>query len=357
MKIRHITFTPYELPFKTPLITSRGVTTRRKGFLVKLQSNRDTIGMGEVAPLAEYGTESIDEAAHELERLTAMTSFPSWPDSLESLNAWSEKVKLQAERTPAVRFGIESALLAGICQDQELRLEEFLCEDRVEKVHVNALLSGKNEEEIIASAKEACANGFRTLKVKIGIKSVTADVNLLKDLRALCSEQKLRVDVNGAWSLEQALQFAEQALPYKLEYIEDPLAKERLADLKTLHRQSKIPIAVDEGARSATEVKQLINGDMCDIIVLKPTAIGSYAELEDIFFCKGSEGIVVSSLMESSVGLSYLTACAAAFGSMQAAHGLSTALYLSRDTLKQPLIPERGRLSVPDVREIPSLRK
>jgi hypothetical protein len=52
-----------------------------------------------------------------------------------------------------------------------------------------------------------------------------------------------------------------------------------------------------------------------------------------------------------------LTACAAAFGSMQAAHGLSTALYLSRDTLKQPLIPERGRLSVPDVREIPSLRK
>jgi o-succinylbenzoate synthase len=355
MKIKSLSYRPFEVTFKTPLITSRGVFTSRRGFLITAQSDKGVLGVGEVAPFTEFGTETLDAAEKELQRLCGLTNFPKWPEGLETLDKCMQKLKLDTAKTPATRIGIESALLAGFCREQEIRLEQLLCQDVVERVPVNALLSGQTGDEILASALQARQEGYRTFKLKIGMRKVEDDIDLLRSVRQRYPEHNLRADANGAWTLEQALQFFDLAPKLRLEYVEDPLPRDHLSDLKTLRKQTRIPIAIDEGARSANDVDILLLENLCEVLVIKPMAIGSYQILENIAFNFNAERVVISSLMESGVGLSYIAVCAAAYGSVKAAHGVGTTSHLTNDTLREPLIPERGRMTVPDVTMLPEL--
>jgi O-succinylbenzoate synthase len=101
-------------------------------------------------------------------------------------------------------------------------------------------------------------------------------------------------------------------------------------------------------------VEEVLAKDLCDVIVLKPSAIGSYEALRRIRENARGMKIVISSMFESSIGLSYVAACAAACGD-RVAHGLSTSGFFQNDMLRRSLVPYGGRITVPDVSTLAEL--
>lgn len=210
-----------------------------------------------------------------------------------------------------------------------------------------------------AAADLARRHGCRTAKVKVGgPRGGTADPATV--LRADCARVeavaaalgrggKVRVDANGAWDPDAAVaavialdSAARAGGAAGLEYVEQPCATvEGLADVR---RRVSVPIAADESIRLTGDVAAVLRAQAADLLVLKPSTMGG---------ARGTLGIaercglpvVVSSAMESSVGLRAALAAALALPDQPYAHGLGTGTLLATDTVADPLLPVGGRLA------------
>jgi len=334
--LHHLTFAPYELRFRHPLHTARKVLHLRRGFIIALHSNSG-VAVGEVAPLPEFGTETLDEARGELERLT---------DVFEKRNVTPPYPPAEAEgyaRFPATRFGIESAMmvLGGKTQDEGQR----------QSILVNALIGGETVEDAVEAGRKAVESGYGTLKVKVGTRRIRSDIEIFRVLRREFPQIILRADANGAWPFDEARQFAHGVTACALQYIEDPLADPDTESLTIFRRNCEVPLACDEMARSPEDVAEVIEHRLCDVLVLKPAVIGSPRVLKELSVRAKAAGIavVITSLLESSIGLSYVAHAAAECGTPELAHGLGTAELLENDTVTRPLRPVRGMLTLPDL--------
>ncbi len=192
------------------------------------------------------------------------------------------------------------------------------------------------------------AAGCTTAKVKVAQAGQTLrdEIARLEAVRAaLGPAGKIRIDANAAWTLDEAL----QRLPLLdraaggLEYAEQPVAS--MTDLAQLRRRQNVPIAADESIRRADDPLRVIRAEAADIAVLKVQPLGGVrrslqiAEQIDI-------PVVVSSALETSVGLAAGVALAAALPDLPYACGLGTASLLNDDVVTAPLLPVDGMLQV-----------
>lgn len=203
-----------------------------------------------------------------------------------------------------------------------------------------------------AAPAHALANGCRTAKVKVGGRdsSLTDDVARVAAVaRALGPGGKVRVDANGAWDVDvaqRALRELDAAVRDAglggLEYAEQPCAS--VEELATLRRRTPVPIAADESVRIPGDVDDVLRLDAADIVVLKAAPLGGVRACLELAE-RAARPVVVSSAMESSVGLAAGLALALALPEQTHAHGLGTGALLAADTVARPLIPRDGRLS------------
>jgi L-Ala-D/L-Glu epimerase len=352
MNLTRVTFTSCVLPFRRPLATARGALTSRRIILIAITDDEGHIGIGEAAPLPDFGTENFDRAWHILGEFTAQSHFAPVPAALSELAAWREQAGVSDKQTPALSFGIEAALASLLAQRAGLSLSKILNPSALAIVRVNAVIGGGTTEEALHSTHLAAAEGFDTFKIKTGARSVRGDIETLRTLHKEFPEFSLRVDANSAWDLDEARQFAHGTAACDLEFIEDPLKDRSIETLRVLRKGTEVPIALDECARRPEELHVFMEQELCDVVMLKPAAVGSFAALESIA-AEARERhveVVLSSLFESSIGLAYAATCAAALGSIKFAHGLGTAGLLATDVLPEPLLHERGVLAVPDIR-------
>ena len=162
---------------------------------------------------------------------------------------------------------------------------------------------------------------------------------------------KVRIDVNGAWDLDFAVRAikeldaaARDGGAQGLEYVEQPCASiEELAALRR-RRSTNTLIAADESIRLTGDIDAVVRADAADILVLKPSPLGGARAVVEIAQ-RYDLPVVVSSAMESSVGLASALAAALALPDRGFAHGLGTGALLASDTVTQPLVPVAGRLA------------
>ncbi len=206
-----------------------------------------------------------------------------------------------------------------------------------------------------AVAAFATAHGCRTAKVKVGGPGTTAAEDEARVEAAAAAlavggvDGRVRVDANGAWDVDEALanirrlDLAARAggLP-GLEYVEQPCA--RVEDLAAVRRRSPVPIAADESVRIPGDVEDIVRLDAVDIVVLKANPLGGVRACLRLAERVGRP-VVVSSAMESSVGLRAGVALACALPGQPYAHGLGTGALLGTDTVERTLVPQDGRLS------------
>ncbi|WP_439117225.1 o-succinylbenzoate synthase [Nocardioides oceani] len=192
------------------------------------------------------------------------------------------------------------------------------------------------------------AGGCATAKVKVAEpgQSLAEDQARVEAVRdALGAAGKVRIDVNGLWSVEQAL----ERLPVLdraaggLEYVEQPCAT--VEELAAVRRAVDVPVAADESIRRAADPYRVRDLEAADVAVLKVQPLGGVRACLRIAEDIGLP-VVVSSALESSVGLAAGVALAAALPELPHACGLATAQLLAADTSAEPLLPVAGELPV-----------
>ncbi|WP_169164394.1 o-succinylbenzoate synthase [Cellulomonas taurus] len=198
------------------------------------------------------------------------------------------------------------------------------------------------------------SGGCRTAKVKVAEPGQTAaqEADRLAAVReALGPEGAIRVDANGGWDVDTAidrLRLLDRAAG-GLEYAEQPVAT--VPDLARVRRAVQVPIAADESIRRAEDPFAVVRAEAADIVVLKVQPIGGVRACLDLAEQIGLP-VVVSSAIESSVGLAAGVALAAALPELPYACGLATAQLLTDDVTAHPLLPVDGALDVAAARSL-----
>jgi len=210
-------------------------------------------------------------------------------------------------------------------------------------VGVNATIPAVDPQ---AAHDIAARSGCRTAKVKVaepgqGERDDIERVAAVRD--ALGPAGRIRVDANGGWDTEQAASMLRQLARYGLEYAEQPCAT--LDELARLRRLVDVPLAADESIRKASDPLAVRAAGAADIVVLKVAPLGGVRQALRVAAECGLP-VVVSSAVESSVGLAAGVALAAALPELRYACGLGTMQLLARDVTSRPLLPEGGMLAV-----------
>ena len=217
-----------------------------------------------------------------------------------------------------------------------------------DQVEINATLPNVKVNEV----KELLAgfNGCNTIKIKIN--DFETDQALLIECLKEIPKAKFRLDVNGGWALEEAIanvQSYEKAFGSLIEYIEQPCTD--FADLNSLRNSTGIKIAVDESIRKYLAGDLARIKEVADIAIIKwaPTG-GIVAALEVIE--KIGLPVVISSALDSSVGISHGLSLAEAIPNLYGACGLGTVCLFEGDVTSNPLMPINGiiknRKVIPD---------
>ncbi len=213
-------------------------------------------------------------------------------------------------------------------------------------VPVNVTVPAVDPEN--AAAIVRAGNGCRTAKVKVAEQGQTladAEARLEAVRDALGPDGQIRVDANGGWSVDEAVSAVAvlDRAAGGLEYVEQPCAT--VEELAAVRRRVDVPVAADESIRRAEDPYRVRDLEAADVAVLKVQPLGGVRACLRIAEDIGLP-VVVSSALETSVGIAAGVALAAALPELPFACGLATVQLLTDDVATSPLLPVNGELPV-----------
>lgn len=343
---------PFALPLASPLETARGTITERDGFVVRLVVD-GTAGVGEAAPLPGW-TESLDACEAALDTVAAGDGPPS-VDHRALVDA------------PAARHAVTSAVLDARAREADEPLYRMLAADGdrppgtapVTSVPVNATVGDGDPDETADTAAAAVADGFGTVKLKVGARAVAADAERVAAIRRRCPDVTLRADANGGWNPDEAERALAAFAAHDVAYVEQPLAADATTEGGTRRdlsahaalRGAGVGIALDESlAVGEAPVTAALDADAADALVLKPMALGGPDRAVAAAREARAAGVeaVVTTTIDGALARATAVHAAAAIPDVSAC-GLATGDRLARDLLDADPAPvSAGHVRVPD---------
>ena len=207
-------------------------------------------------------------------------------------------------------------------------------------INVNGTIPAINDEEEISKIVELFP-GVKSFKIKVG-DDTDLDLARINRVRSLRPDSAIRVDVNGAWTVEQAVSFLK--LAGELEYIEQPCAS--IEELRELKKRIDTKIAGDEVLRKATDPFALDLSGAVDILMLKVQPLGGIKRTHDLID-HHQLPVVVSSALESAIGIDYGLVLAGSIENLEFGCGLATGSLLAKDVADIPIIKGQMKISSP----------
>lgn len=289
-------YTPYTLRFKVPSGTSRGILTEKQTYFIKVwdEADPDRFGLGECALFKGLGADDRPEYETVLQQVCRDINRYEALD----LSAWS-----------SIRFGVETALLDWRNGGRRVVYPTDFVAGK-QAIEINGLIWMGDKRTMAARIEEKLAAGFTCIKLKIGAIDFDDECELLAHIRRRYSpsEIELRVDANGAFSPDNALECLQRLSRYHLHSIEQPIRAGQWEAMARLCERSPLPIALDEeliGIDGFTEKTTLIKAISPQYLVLKPSLVGGFrgaGEWIDIARANHT-GWWITSALESNVGL------------------------------------------------------
>ena len=332
MKILKIESYPYELKFKGSFKTAKSNYEYRNGFIIKVFID-DLIGLGEVAPLSDFHDESLLECSYTLEAINQSISNIEDITSDELFDIFT----LHSKGKSSLLFGLQTALLDILSQKSEVPLNKYLNNDCLDIINLNGV------HTIHAPDKN-----FNIVKVKLGYNNIHDDIERMSKISSSYSSNiQFRIDVNGQLDLTKAIRFCKSMEQFNIEYIEQPLAPQKLEDLSELRMHTKIPIAVDESLTNVESAKQIINLQAADVFIIKPMMIGDYYEVNDIINLAHDNDVrcIITNMLDGAINRMACIHIASA-NNIHHACGLSMDNLFESDFYKTPEIIN-GQILVP----------
>jgi len=335
-----------ELRLRRPLATASGTHDRRPGLLLHLRGEDGTRGHGEATPLPHFGTESLEAAKAGLRAVCS--KLPG--RELEEPGANLEELAASCGLGPCARWALDCALHDLVARQRGVPITALLGGRRPpQSLAASALLFGASPEALVDSARKAREQGFRTVKLKLGSPDFARDrVRVAAVRNTLGAEVAIRLDANGAWSLDQATERIRALSEFEPELVEQPLPALQLRQLAELRRRVCVPIAADESVGGREDLQRVLEAGAANVVVLKPARLGGLrrsVELGREARRAGME-VVVTSLLDGAVSLAGALQVAASLGEGPLACGLATSALLLRDVARPPRVA-LGRIWLP----------
>ncbi len=346
MRIRSIRIDEVEVPFRVPFSSAGSVWQARRLGLVRLEGDDGLAGCGEIA-LQSPGGLPVPVLDHLLAELRGLDVAHS--AALDRLLAQVEQIRVVGR---PIRAAVETAVLDLLTTAAGRPFARGLAERNRPLVRVNGLVGLESPEESAAQAAGLVAQGYRTIKLKIGPeRTAEALVERVEAVRsAVGPEVDLRLDANGAWLDEETAVARLRALaPSRPEYVEQPVpAFLGAGALARIRRAAPVPIAADEAVTDPDAAGRLLLEGAADVLVIKPSRVGGPREGRRIVEVAAELGVdvVVSTLFEAGIGLAAALHLASTVP-VERAHGLATADLLVSDLLVDGPRVADGALSVP----------
>ena len=303
------------IPLREPFVTSSGVVSARELLLLRLEARDGTVGYGEAAPFEPYDGVPLERA------LAALTGGGG-------------------RRPPQARAAEEIARL-----DLHARQEgRPLAEPRKDSLPVNMTLAAGPPEEVAERARAGAREGYACFKLKVGLPDDPERVAAVRE--AVGPWPALRVDANGAWSVDDAVRAIRDMEEHDLELVEQPCAT--LRELAEVRQRVSTPIAADESVGSMRELRRALELEACDVVNVKVAGSGGFRPARELLREARSRGLdaFVSSTLDGPWGIAAALQLAAA-EELTLACGLATLDLFDSPLARVLPAPRAGTLAVP----------
>ena len=321
-------------PLRAPWTTAGGEIKARELLVVALADTEDLVGLGEAAPLESYDGLTIDDVETALEDCRDVLES-SKPIPRDELLAECTRRAVLPQAVAAIDLALwdQAAKRAGSPVWQALGAAE------APAVEVNYTIGAADRSGAANQAAEARARGYRCLKAKVGIGD---DAGRLAAIRAAAgAEMAIRIDANGAWTVDEARAALAALEPVGIELCEEPVRG--LDETARLAELTEIPLALDESAA----VPGALNHRVCTAVCLKIArcgGIGGTIQAAERARSAGYE-VYLASTLDGPLGIAAALHAAAVI-SPDRPSGLATlGMFEGRS---DPLPAEGGRIAVPE---------
>jgi L-Ala-D/L-Glu epimerase len=304
------------IPLREPFVTSGGVVSARDLVVVRLEDDGGVTGYGEAAPLEPYDGVAIERV------LAALRNGA-------------------ADAPPQARAAEEMARL-----DLEARREGTgIGEPGADAIAVNCTLAAGPPDEVARHAREGLRDGYSCFKVKVGLPD---DVERVRGVReAIGSWPALRLDANGAWTPDEAVERIAELEPYDIQLVEQPCRT--LEELARVRPSVTVPIAADESVASVEDVRAAAETRACDAVNVKLAGAGGFTAAGEAVRAAEALGLrpYLSSTLDGPWGIAAALQLAAS-ERVSLACGLGTLSLFDARIARALPAPTNGLLSVPE---------
>jgi len=303
------------IPLKEPFVTSTGVVSARELLLLRLKARDGTVGYGEAAPFEPYDGVPLEQAA------AALTGGGG-------------------RRPPQARAAEEIARL-----DLHARQEERpLAEPHKDALAVNMTLAAGPAEEVAERARAGLRDGYACFKLKVGLPDDLDRVAAVRE--AIGPWPALRVDANGAWTVDEAVHAIRSIEGNDLELVEQPCRS--LRELSEVRQRVSTAIAADESVSTLRELRRAAELEACDVLNVKVAGSGGFKPARELVHEARSAGmdVFLSSTLDGPWGIAASLQLAAA-EEITLACGLATLPLFDSPLARALPAPRAGTLSVP----------
>lgn len=327
----NISFEKKVFHFKRPSGTSRGILTEKKCWLLSIydSSNPAIKGVGECSIIEGLSPDFENDEQYEA-ILEALVHDP----------------ELNLSNYPSIKFGLESALLDLEHGGNQMYFDNDFANGK-QKIPINGLVWMGDEVFMQEQIAEKLAQGFKTIKMKIGAIDLETELRLLSAIRNKYSREEitLRVDANGAFQPEDAMIVLEKLNELGIHSIEQPIKPGQWNEMSKLCLSTPTPIALDEeliGINNAQRKIELLETIRPQFIILKPSLHGGISGAKEWITLAEKRSIPwwMTSALESNIGLKAIAQLTAEYN-VSLPQGLGTGS-LYTDNIPSNLVVENG---------------
>lgn len=320
-------YSKYNLLFNSPASTSRATMQEKETFFVKIwdSSNPNIFGIGECAIFRGLSAEDNIDYENTLNEIC---------DNIDNIDPIEVKQS-------SIRFGLETALL-DLKNGGKRIIYNTNWTNGFNHIPINGLIWMGNYSEMLNRIIEKVEAGFSCIKLKIGGIDFKKELKLLRFIRSNFSQDdlQLRLDANGAFTPENALEHLNQLAKYNIHSIEQPIKPKQWEKMAHICKNSPIPIALDEELIGINDINQkydLLNTISPAYIILKPSLCGGFHGANEWISIAQNQNINwwATSALESNIGLNAIAQWISTFN-YSIPQGLGTGM-LYKNNIESPL--------------------
>lgn len=292
---------PVVLPLREPFVVASGSMTAAHNVFVRIQLHNGAYGFGEMAPFPDISGE---------DQTGCLAAFPSAAKNLpgQSVLHWRRLAHELYESTidvPAVRCGLETALLDALCRGMGIPLWALWGGADVRIRQTDVTLPIGESQQVVETARRWFERGFRVFKMKVG-QDVEADLQRVEAVWRVLPTAFFVIDANQGFTADQTLSFldAVHRLQIPVILLEQPVHREDREGLLHVHKHSAIPIAADESVRSLADAEQLIRAQAVDVFNIKITKCGVMESVHIVNLARAAGlRLMIGGMVESRVAM------------------------------------------------------